>query len=217
MSKNITSKKIRQICSCKNIKELENLYDKWAPTYEGHQDGYNGIQGRIKTVNKFISWIKIKDIKILDAGCGTGRLAILLKKHGYKNIVGIDISKEMLKIANDRDLYTKLYKLELGRHLTFPDNSFEGVISCGVFTEGHATAKAFDELIRVTKKRGYIVFTLREDIYEKNNFKEKQNYLEFNKYWKLVEITKPFLMLPKGSKLMHRIWVYEKLQKGERK
>jgi len=36
--------------------------------------------------------------EIIDVGCGTGRHAILLAKKGY-SILGVDISKEMLKIA----------------------------------------------------------------------------------------------------------------------
>ena len=37
-------------------------------------------------------WQNDKNIKILDAGCGTGGLMMYLTNHGYKNIVGFDLS-----------------------------------------------------------------------------------------------------------------------------
>jgi 2-polyprenyl-3-methyl-5-hydroxy-6-metoxy-1,4-benzoquinol methylase len=43
-------------------------------------------------INKFD-----KDCKILDIGCGTGNLTIKLLERGYKNIICLDISKEMIR------------------------------------------------------------------------------------------------------------------------
>jgi ubiquinone/menaquinone biosynthesis C-methylase UbiE len=39
--------------------------------------------------------------KILDLGCGTGRLAITLAQHGYQPI-GVDLSPEMLKVLREK-------------------------------------------------------------------------------------------------------------------
>jgi 2-polyprenyl-3-methyl-5-hydroxy-6-metoxy-1,4-benzoquinol methylase len=44
---------------------------------------------------------------ILDIGCGTGEQTILLAKNGY-TVIGMDISMEMIKIANDRINKAKL-------------------------------------------------------------------------------------------------------------
>lgn len=40
-----------------------------------------------------------KDAKILDFGCGIGQFLFYLKKEGFKNITGIDISKSQIDIA----------------------------------------------------------------------------------------------------------------------
>ncbi len=40
------------------------------------------------------------DISVLDLGCGHGRLIYSLKKHGYNNILGIDISAEQVAVAH---------------------------------------------------------------------------------------------------------------------
>ncbi|MDP8213561.1 MAG: class I SAM-dependent methyltransferase, partial [Candidatus Euphemobacter frigidus] len=41
------------------------------------------------------------DSKILDAGCGGGLLISLLRKKGYKDIFGIDLSKMMVGLCRE--------------------------------------------------------------------------------------------------------------------
>ena len=80
----------------------------------------------------------------------------------------------------------------------------------GVFTTGHAPAHAFDELARITKPGGLIVFSLRVDLYEEGGFKEYQAGLEEAGKWKLAELSEPYCPLPKGEPdVIHRIWAYE--------
>ena len=40
-----------------------------------------------------------KDVKIADFGCGTGLLGIDLVNAGYKDIIGVDGSPEMLEVC----------------------------------------------------------------------------------------------------------------------
>ena len=40
-----------------------------------------------------------KDAEIVDLGCGTGLLGEILFNLGYKNIIGVDGSEEMLNIC----------------------------------------------------------------------------------------------------------------------
>ena len=88
--------------------------------------------------------------------------------------------------------------------------AFDAVISVGVFTLGHAPASAFDELARITKPGGHIIFSLRTDMYEEGGFKEKQAAMESAGAWKLAQVTDPFQPLPKGEpEVLHQIWVYQ--------
>ena len=45
-----------------------------------------------------------KQIKILDAGCGTGGLMSFLIKHGYENIQGFDYSEDAVSFCKERNL-----------------------------------------------------------------------------------------------------------------
>ena len=102
--------------------------------------------------------------------------------------------------------------MTLGEHLDYETNSFDAVITVGVMTLGHAGPESFDELIRITKPQGYIVFTIRTDVYLENGFKEKQAEVESNKLWKLIEISDEFHPLPVGEpEVLHQVWVYKVL------
>lgn len=48
-----------------------------------------------------------KQIKILDAGCGTGGLMSFLIKHGYHNIQGFDYSSDAVRFCKERSLNVK--------------------------------------------------------------------------------------------------------------
>jgi len=97
----------------------------------------------------------------------------------------------------------------LGDTLDFDSGYFGGIISVGVFTLGHAPASGFDELIRITKPGGFVVFSLRTDVYQEGGFKEKLADLASAGKWTLAEATKPFQPLPKGEpEVYHQIWAY---------
>src|SRR6185369_13695546 len=66
-------------------------------------------------------------LNILDAGCGTGRLAELMKNVG--EVTGIDMSDEALKFAKERGIKVKKASV---MKLPFKDNSFDVITSIDV-------------------------------------------------------------------------------------
>ena len=69
-------------------KEVEDYYDEWTVENKYDKDmvdwKYSGPQ---ETVDIFKKHVLNKDIKILDAGCGTGLVGIELKKMGSKTLM----------------------------------------------------------------------------------------------------------------------------------
>ena len=62
---------------------------------------------------------------------------------------------------------------------------------------------------RVTKPGGVVAFTLRPDVYEQNGFRERQELLESQGKWELVEVTDKFLGMPKGEPDVYfQVWTY---------
>ena len=132
-----------------------------------------------------------------------------LSQLGSNNVVAMDLSKGMLEEAKGKHLYNEFHQMALGGTLEFATGEFDAVISVGVFTQGHAPANSFDELARITKPGGLIVFSLRVDTYESDGFREQQSGMEEAGVWQLAEMTDEFQPLPKDEpEVWHRIWAY---------
>ncbi|MDH3694463.1 MAG: class I SAM-dependent methyltransferase [Gammaproteobacteria bacterium] len=145
-----------------SVEEQQSAYDEWAEQYE--QDlcamGYR-IPAVIATV--FTRFVPAGTTPILDAGCGGGIQAQALTLLGYGSITGIDLSSGMLEVARRKRIYDEPRQMTLGEQLDFPDDHFSAVISSGTITPGHAPAHSFDELIRVSRAKAPIIFSLRDD------------------------------------------------------
>jgi len=76
---------------------------------------------------QFIKGVVAKDGWILDMACGTGRHAIPLADEGF-NVVGVDISSELLKIAKQHKNRAQLIQADM-LHLPFRNRVFSAVLS----------------------------------------------------------------------------------------
>ena len=129
---------------------------------------------------------------MLDAGCGTGLSGPYLRALGYEAIEGLDFSEEMLGLARRRNAYRVLKRATLGETLPWPDGYFAAFLSTGVFTERHAPASALEELVRITRKGGHAIFTVRDSVLEQGGFRDVFERLEKAGRWRSVEESPPF-------------------------
>jgi len=199
-------KRLEWIYQAKDAHDLEARYDLWAEDYEKDVASYGykipgviaGFLGR---------YLKANDGYILDAGAGTGIMGEIMALLGYKEIIAMDISKGMLEIAEEKGVYRELHRMVMGERLDFSDNKFAITVAVGVISVGHAPPESFDELIRCTRRGGHVIFSVRADAY---GFQERQDALENEGKWKLVEETSPFVSLPLGEPdIKHKVFVYE--------
>ena len=100
------------IYKLKTTDEVMKYYDEW-----GDKDKYNkdmvdwNYTGPKETAETFNKYEKNKDTLIFDAGCGTGLVGLELKKYGFKNFHGADLSQTLLDTVPKAVSYT---------HLTLP-------------------------------------------------------------------------------------------------
>jgi len=201
--------KVQWVYASGNNKELAERYDQWARDYDADLERDFGYRGPQIATESFARYVP-REARILDAGAGTGLVGELLAKLGFNDLVAMDLSQGMLEEARKKKVYREFHQMMMGEPLEFTADSFGAVISVGTLTLGHAPASSLDELARVTRSGGYIVFTLRPDVYEGNGFKEKQGALESEGKWKLVEVSEKFQVLPKGEPdVYHQVWVYQ--------
>jgi SAM-dependent methyltransferase len=201
--------RVKWIYSSTDNKELAERYDQWAKDYDADLNDAFGWLGPQRAVEFFDRYVA-KNAKILDAGVGTGLVGKILAKKGFTDLTAMDLSKGMLEVAQTKGVYREFHQMVMGEPLAFATDFFDAVISVGVLTVGHAPADSFDELIRITKPGGYIVFSLRPDVYRDSGFKEKQDALESAGKWRCVEVSEEFQPLPKGEPdVYHQVWVYQ--------
>lgn len=175
-------------------REAGELYDSWAEDYERSVASW-GYTTPAVAAGLFGRYVRPEDGTVLDAGAGTGITGEILALLGYGDLVGIDVAPKMLELARSKGAYRELRQMELGGRLDFPDDAFGAVVSTGVFAAGHAPPESFDDLIRVTRPGGYMILSVRTDVYEEGGFKEKQEALEREHKWQLVDVSAPFAHL----------------------
>lgn len=128
-----------------------------------------------KTVQSAFQAISLRGgEKILDIGCGTGELEkALLQKNPNLSIVGVDISSDMLAVAQNKLAGFSNITLKEGDFLNvaLPENFFDAAFSLSnfhYFPKPQATLKKTDSLL---KKNGTLVIidwnrrTLKGKIY----------------------------------------------------
>ena len=178
------------IYKLKTTDEVMKYYDEWGKENKYDKDmedwNYTGPKETSKIFNKYSS---NKDIKIYDAGCGTGLVGVELKKYGFSNFYGADLSQKLLDLV-PKGLYKKLDKVDLNKPINKDDSSYDAVMCVGTFTFGHVKPQALDEFIRITKNRGLICFTINEGIHEKYGFDKKIKQLKSDNLWKEVKFFK---------------------------
>ena len=187
---------------------MQERSDQWAANYD--KDLEEDFAGNApQTAALVFAELVPNSAKVLDAGAGTGLVAQALYPLGFRDMVAMDLSLGMLEEARAKNVYRTFHQMTLGEKLDFDAGAFDAVISVGVFTLGHAPASAFDELVRITRPGGFIVFSLRTDVYQEGGFKEKQAELESAGKWTLAQVTEPFQPLPKGEpEVYHQVWAY---------
>ena len=100
---------------------------------------------------------------ILEAGCGTGQMSIVLSRYA-RQIYGIDLSKgsliEAKKFIYSNDIKSvHLFRMNIFK-LFFEENTFDVIISNGVLHHTYNPKLAFSKLVRVLKPGGIIVIGL---------------------------------------------------------
>jgi SAM-dependent methyltransferase len=130
------------------------------------------------------------DTPIADVGCGTGLVANALGCP-REQIDGIDISPEMLRIADEKELYRKLYEVDLTRALDPIANDYGAVLSAGTFTSGHLGPEPLEALLGIARVNALFVIGVNKAFYREAGFEPVLHDLQVRgliKNLKVVEV-----------------------------
>ncbi|MCJ7499205.1 class I SAM-dependent methyltransferase [bacterium] len=202
--------RLKWIYSSKDNEELAERYDEWAESYDQELEEDYGWQIP-QLIAEELSHLTPRSSRVLDAGAGTGLVGRYLGALGYSDLVAIDLSNEMLNKAREKSVYGEFHQMDLAETLNFPDDSFDAVVCSGVLTFSHAPAKSLNELVRVTKPGGHLLYSLRTDAYESMGFEDITRGLDADGKWELLEKKGHQSFAEKEQEVVHDIWVYQVL------
>ena len=141
--------------------QVEDMFDNIAPKY----DLLNHVLSMKIDVlwrNNLVKWMK-KDAPqlVLDVATGTGDLAITVQKGTQANVVGLDLSQQMLNVGIEKikkiNLSDKI-SMQKGdaENLAFEDNKFDAVSVAFGVRNFENLEKGLAELRRVVKENGSV-------------------------------------------------------------
>lgn len=183
---------------------MKNAYKKFAYYYD-----------EVIQETNYDLWVEFvepylkKDDKILDLACGTGTFITMLKLSGFEFVSGLDLSDEIIEIANEK---RKINRLNIDFYvedmMSFKVKEKQDVITCffdsiNFLKDKNEIKKLFNSVYNALKPNGYFIF----DIFSKEMLKEYEN----NKFEKDFETFKIKWITKKinSSTLKHEIEINE--------
>jgi len=125
---------------------ISKIYD----SYRSYPDGL---------IKKIIELGRISQgKKVLDLGCGTGNIAWQIKNKINADLIGVDVSLAMLKVAKDKSLEVICTDID-NQQLPFRDSSFDTVIAAYVIHQIKNLNFILSECYRVLRGSVLILLT----------------------------------------------------------
>jgi SAM-dependent methyltransferase len=122
-----------------------------------HEDRHWWYRGRRRIVCEALAQLGVgADARVLDAGCGSGRLLDELR--GYGHVSGLDLDADSVEIARSRGHEDVVQGAV--EDLPWPDETFDLVISLDMVEHTADDRVALRELRRVTKPGGRFLMTV---------------------------------------------------------
>ena len=151
--------------------DSRELYASWAATYD-EEVQKNGYVTPKRIANALKEIVTDKSDFILDYGCGTGLSGYALKAVGFESIDGLDVSKEMVVLAEEKSIYRNLKVFDPSDEIPIHSNQYKIITAIGVIGAGAAPLQVFDSLFALLPQNGLFAFsfndhTLNDPSYEK--------------------------------------------------
>ncbi|MFN5996251.1 MAG: class I SAM-dependent DNA methyltransferase [Paracoccaceae bacterium] len=187
--------------------EMRRRYDLWAKAYDGD---VGDVQDYLAPgeVAQVAGQVLDRAARIMDAGAGTGLLGAALQRLGFRNLVAVDYSDQMLEIARMKAIYSETVVCDLSRQTAFLPASFDAVVTSG--TTSQMPAAALREFVRVLRPGGRIVFGVIPDAWVSCGWAGIAADLEAAGRLRVISRGAPFQMMPTTEpEFMCEVWVME--------
>ena len=139
-------------------RNLKFFYDNLFANGEENTFTRRGNSGEILEIKNVLDQVSWNGKDVIDVGCGTGHFAYMIAKKGA-NVIGIDFSKEAIKIAQEKYKHNNLSyehtNLEKGIQ-----GKFDIIVSLGTIEHQDEPFKILQNFKRHLNSSGKIILTV---------------------------------------------------------
>ena len=154
--------------------DSRELYASWASTYDNEvqKNGYVTPERVAKALKGIVT---NQSEVILDYGCGTGLSGSALQAVGFTNIDGLDVSQEMVTLAEKKSIYKKLTVFDPSTKIPVHADQYKIITAIGVIGAGAAPLEVFDNLFSLLPPSGLFGFSFNDHTLSDPNYEGKVN------------------------------------------
>jgi len=152
--------------------DSRELYASWASTYDNEvqKNGYVTPERVAKALKDIVT---NQSEVILDYGCGTGLSGFALQAVGFTNIDGLDVSQEMITLAEKKSIYKKLTVFDPSTKIPVHADQYKIITAIGVIGAGAAPLEVFDNLFSLLPPSGLFAFSFNDHTLSDPNYERK--------------------------------------------
>ena len=152
--------------------DSRELYASWASTYDNEvqKNGYVTPERVAKALKDIVT---NQSEVILDYGCGTGLSGFALQAVGFTNIDGLDVSQEMITLAEKKSIYKKLTVFDPSTKIPVHADQYKIITAIGVIGAGAAPLEVFDNLFSLLPPSGLFAFSFNDHTLSDPNYEGK--------------------------------------------
>ncbi len=202
------------------LEYVEAVFDNYAKDFEHslvEQLQYNTPTGLWQRFSQMFPQNESKE-HCLDLGCGTG-LAGEQFISCCQQLTGIDISQEMLELADKKNIYQELIKDDILHFLQSTELSYDLILAADVFTYMGDLEKLFNACREKTIKDGLFLFSVEEsasetfELKQTGRFGHSVGYIEKlcrNTGWDILDCHLSKLRQDKGEWIKGHLFILQR-------
>ncbi|MDG2339835.1 MAG: methyltransferase domain-containing protein [Paracoccaceae bacterium] len=152
----------------RTTEETIQVYTDWADTYDSDL-ATRGYRTPMRIAQALQPYKDELTGPILDFGCGTGLSGIVLAEAGYRNLHGTDITAEMLKIAETKNVYDKIWQSSVG-DISVSPGDYNLIVAAGVISLGAAQPEILSDVLDVLDIGGLLAFSFNDPTLENKSY-----------------------------------------------
>ena len=157
--------RIARARSITSSEEAAELYRTWAPTYDEDVFERLGFIGSARIAELLVAHLPDRSAPVLDLGCGTGAVGLRLAELGVTTIDGVDLSAEMVAIAEGTGAYRTLTVADITAASFAVAGRYAATVSAGTFTSGHVGPEAVPRLLQALEPGGLVAWVIGSGVW----------------------------------------------------